>query len=906
MSAFEAGQHLTSFLDKEIGNVANVPNTLIHAGHWASICTLGISCAHCGQQRSRAILDTWVPMPTDAVHELIWRWEDDDVGKSIVERFSAQVQRYPDRLAIKSADGLKLTYRELDKLSNTVAHEILARDNSDAPVAFLLDQSSTAAVTILGILKAARIFVALDPSWAPPELNRILADCRPGLVLTDSKHFDRVGRLTHGYQCVNLDAVGSGAPDSPLECTIKPDDLAYIYYTSGSTGAAKGVCDSHRNVLHNIYRYTNNLHITCHDRLSLIQACAFSGTVSSLFGALLNGASAFPFDLKGLGMKRLARWVDDEKLTIFHSVPMIFEQMLETSADFTGLRLIRLEGDQASSRHIAAFQRRFGPNCTLVNGLGTTETGIVRQYFVDPGTVVPPGAVPIGYPVRDMDIRLLDDEGREVPGGTVGEISVCSRYLAVGYWGKPVLTAQSFRQDAEDSTRRIYRTGDLGRMLPGGCLQYLGRKDFRIKLRGERIEIAQVEDALRALPGVRQAAAMVREDKPGRQQLVAYVVASECRPEVRTLRKSLLAKLHRTMVPTRFAFLDELPLDDNQKVRRDRLPPPVNSPLPRRASIAGSKQQRLLLRCFMEVLEQCDVGLHDNFFDFGGDSLQAAELALLIERRLLVPCPPEFPFEVGSVFELDRLMGSARPVTLATTLQGSGNAIPLFIIHRSRGYRDLAEMLAPDHPVVAIERATFNDLLGKDRVVESLARGYALEIMRIQRKGPYQLCGNCSEGVVAFEVARQLIAAGGEVSFLGLIDTAFPGSRNTPRSGKVGEMAHAARGLSRRLRVLLHRGARILAPDSPVVTGFLDRQFRRDFQRYRPVPLTIPATLFCFGKPHNHVGWVTLSNGRIEVVSLPEPPGDKVLPLPHIIDRPHVTGLAAEIQKRLSASGSMD
>jgi non-ribosomal peptide synthetase component F len=244
------------------------------------------------------------------------------------------------------------------------------------------------------------------------------------------------------------------------------------------------VFDNHRNVLHNVMRYTNNLEIGARDRLSLIESCSYSGTVSSLFSALLNGAAVCPFDLQGQGIARLASWIGRERITIFHSTPTIFEQLLATDREFDGLRMIRLEGDRAELRQISLFQSRFGAECVLVNGLGLTEAGIVRQFFVTPQTKVDGDVVPIGQAVEDMAISLVDSEGDDVEQGSVGEITIRSKYLACGYWKRPDLTEAAFLPDPNGGDTRIYRTGDLGRMHADGCLDYIGRKDFRAKVRG--------------------------------------------------------------------------------------------------------------------------------------------------------------------------------------------------------------------------------------------------------------------------------------------------------------------------------------------------------------------------------------------------------------------------------------
>jgi non-ribosomal peptide synthetase component F len=239
----------------------------------------------------------------------------------------------------------------------------------------------------------------------------------------------------------------------------------------------------------------------------------------------------FPFDVPREGVDRVAGWLRNERITIYHSVPSVFRCVAASGEGFPSIRLIRLEGDQASVKDVALFQSRFKPPCILVNGLGATECGIVRQYFIGPETFVPEGVLPIGDPVEDMDVVLLDESGGAMEPGHVGEIAVRSRYLAPGYWGRPELTAAAFTEDPRDASRRIYRTGDLGRFRPDDCLEHLGRTDFQVKIRGNRVEGAEVEAALLAIGTLREVAVVTRDDL-AEPRLVAYVVPGSGSPPV--------------------------------------------------------------------------------------------------------------------------------------------------------------------------------------------------------------------------------------------------------------------------------------------------------------------------------------------------------------------------------------
>jgi amino acid adenylation domain-containing protein len=397
---------------------------------------------------------------------------------SIADRFREQVSLFAMERAVK-AGAVAWTYADLDRDSNRIANRLLTEFGDGLePVAIVAHQGANAVAAILGAVKAGKIYVPLDFSEPDSAISAKLENASVQGILADAAHADRAADFaTPQCPVVGVDASMATGDASDPAIPRNPDDPVYIFYTSGSTGTPKGVFDSHRNVLHNILRYTNTLKIGADDRLSLIQSPSFSGTVSTLFAAVLNGASVYPIDVRTVGVAALARRVRDDRMTMFHSVPSIFERLVATGEGFPSLRVIRLEGDQAFSRHVALFQDNFAPPCVLVNGLGATETGLTRQFFIETDRPTQSGAVPIGFAAPDMETLLLGPNGAAVPAGEVGEIAVRSRYLACGYWRRPDLTAQAFAPCPDDPELRIYRGGDLGRMDAHGCLTHLGRTD---------------------------------------------------------------------------------------------------------------------------------------------------------------------------------------------------------------------------------------------------------------------------------------------------------------------------------------------------------------------------------------------------------------------------------------------
>jgi amino acid adenylation domain-containing protein len=418
-------------------------------------------------------------------------FKKENIEQSIPDRFEQQVDRYPNRLAVK-AKSHALTYDTLNKVTNRVARAILAqRGEGEEPIALLLGHSGSAIIAILGILKAGKIYVPLDPSYPQARMTYMLEDSQAGLIVTNNKNLSLAASLaTHRATqnvcpVLNINEIDTSLSTENLGLSIPPDTNAYLIYTSGSTGQPKGVVHTHRNALHKIRGYTNHCHICADDRLLLLASFSFSSSTATIFGALLNGAAVFPFNVKEQGLTRLAGWLIQEEITIYHSVATSFRHFIGTltgEETFPKLRLIRLGSETIYKQDVELYRRHFPQDCILYVGMSTTETGSVCRYFVDKETEITDNVVPAGHAVEGMEILLLDDEGQTVGLNQVGEIAVRSRCLSPGYWRRPDLTRAKFLPDPEGGDKRIYLTGDLGRMRPDGCLEHLGRKDFQVKI----------------------------------------------------------------------------------------------------------------------------------------------------------------------------------------------------------------------------------------------------------------------------------------------------------------------------------------------------------------------------------------------------------------------------------------
>jgi non-ribosomal peptide synthetase component F len=361
----------------------------------------------------------------------------EEVEQSIPSRFEGIVAKHPDRIAVKTRNHT-LTYDELNRLSNRVARAIIAQCGEDnEPVALLLDNDAPMIAVILGVLKAGKIYVPLDPLYPHARIAYILADSLAAIVVTNTNNLPLAHALdTHRLHVINVDEIDSNHPAPNPNLEISPDSPINILYTSGSTGNPKGVVQNHRNVLHEIMNYTNGVHICAHDRLVLLSSPSFADAVRTVYGSLLNGAGLYPLDIRKEGVAQLADWMIQQGITIYRSVPTVFRHFVSTltgNEKFPDLRVIYSAGDSVSRVDVESYKRYFSPNCLFVNGLGSTESLTFRWYFIDQETRVSGSTVPVGYAVEDMQVLLLDNDGQELGFNQIGEIAVRSRYLSPGY-----------------------------------------------------------------------------------------------------------------------------------------------------------------------------------------------------------------------------------------------------------------------------------------------------------------------------------------------------------------------------------------------------------------------------------------------------------------------------------------
>lgn len=534
-------------------------------------------------------------------------------------RFAEVVAARGAQLAVDDGEGLD--YRALDQAANGLAARLLSTRGTGAePVALLCAQGSAFVVAVLAVLKAGKIFAPLDPR-APAAIERVLDDLDAGVILHDAAHAALAARFPR-CQALSL------APPWPSTATppgigVDPRAPAFVYFTTGTTGAPKGVVDCTRNLVHNAWRYTRSLAPRADDRFSMIQSPSFSGCLSSLFTALLNGATLCPFDLDGEGMAALPDYVAGRRISIFHGVPALFLGLARPGRHYPSVRIVRLEGDRPSAACIDAWRRHFPPRSRVIIGLGATECGLARRHVVDADH--PPGEpLPLGQAVDDVVVRIVDEQGAALPAGSVGEILVEGDYLANGYWRRDDLTRTAFTSTADG--RRAWRGGDLGRLDQRDCLHYVGRRHGAPRVHGRVVDPAPLVAAARRSGLASDAVLASRDDA-----LVLYYLPSGPVQPPLAFARALAAELADSPVdaplPRCYVDLDALPLSADGKLAMDRLPAPAARHQVRVVDgrAPAGERERLLARAWSAVLGIELGDAEQNVFALGVDSLHCAQ-----------------------------------------------------------------------------------------------------------------------------------------------------------------------------------------------------------------------------------------------------------------------------------------
>ena len=559
-------------------------------------------------------------------------FRQESILQGIHQRIEEQAARYPANTALKGQD-LTYTYAELNGHANSVAQAILARaGKSLAQVAILLPNTPEMIIGMLGSLKANKAYVPLDHNYPVERLRAMAEDAEPAVLLTDDSLLGLAERLARsGTPIIDISRIGrcADAPNPQLGCN--PLDRAYILYTSGTTGRPKGIVFLHRNLLHTTMCLTNELFFSPSDRVSWLHSPSFGSSIVDIYCSLTNGAAMYPWDPKVQGFSGMADWLVREKLTTLQWLPSAFRQFMQTvpsSIRFEDIRMAIMAGEPLTAREVDLFRRNFPVGSHLVNQVGTAESYNYYLYCVDHSISIEGANVPGGYPVsRDRKLLILDDTLNEGPQGAIGEIAIQSDYMSEGYWRDAAQTRTKFIR-VKDCDTPVYLTGDLGKIEPSGCLIHLGRKDFQFKIRGCRIEPAEIESAMIRAQGVADCACWFAKNRLGEDQLVGYIVPKKVDDfNQQEVARYLETQLPDYMVPRTYVLLASLPSLPNGKADRKALPNPFRVDTPAKQDRVSAQQvDQKLSNIFAEILNLDEVTPDTDFLEAGGDSLSAAIL----------------------------------------------------------------------------------------------------------------------------------------------------------------------------------------------------------------------------------------------------------------------------------------
>ncbi|MFF2142569.1 amino acid adenylation domain-containing protein, partial [Kitasatospora sp. NPDC058190] len=717
----------------------------------------------------------------DAERDLIlnsWNNTTRDLpAATLPELFHAQVTRTPDATALTHRDD-QLTYAEVNARANRLARLLAQRGvGPETLVGVLMERSTDLVVSLLAILKAGGAYLPIDPNYPADRITYMLGDARPTLVITTQDLQDTLPDTTTRIALDNADTVAHLAEldTTNPESGLLPTHPAYVIYTSGSTGRPKGVVIEHGALAHYL-RWSAEAYPSVKGGTLLHSSAAFDLAVTTLYAPLISGGS-----IEIAPLEDGARVQDSDRLTFLKGTPSHIPLLSVIPETFSPTGELVVGGEQLLGEVLNAW-RSVRPGATVVNEYGPTEATVgCVEYRVLPSDEVPDRAVPIGRPIWNTRVYVLDAHLQPVPPGTVGELYLAGTQLARGYLNRPGLSAERFVANPYGgSGERMYRTGDLVRWRADGMLEFAGRADDQVKIRGFRIELGEIESALAAHPAVSQTTVIAREDTPGDKRLVAYIVPTpDGDADTELLRKHLATELPDYMIPSAVVQLETLPLTANGKLDHRALPAPdyavgASGRAPRTA------QEVVLCTVFAEVLGLPNVGIDDNFFELGGHSLLATQLVSRIRTVLGVEVGIRALFETPTVAGLAARLGYASTqdaLGILLPIRPHGEGAPLFCIHPGGGlswcYSPLARIVPTEHPLYGVQARGLDGSSELPASIEEMAAEYIEQIRSVQESGPYHLLGWSFGGVVAHEMAAQLEADGEQVGALTLLD-AYP------------------------------------------------------------------------------------------------------------------------------------
>jgi amino acid adenylation domain-containing protein len=768
--------------DRDLFDAATIARM---AGHFERLLEAAVA------EPDRSVAE--LPLLTeDERRQVVETWNDTRVDypldTCLHELCEAQVERTPDAIALVF-EHEALSYCELNARANRLAHSLQSLGvGPDTLVGLCLERSVEMVVGLLAVLKAGGAYVPLDPEYPSERLEFMMADCDAPVLLTQRRYASRLAASRRALIC--LDEVGRELTEAPAANpmrTVGPENLAYVIYTSGSTGRPKGAMNTHRGIVNRLLWMQDAYRLGAGDRVLQKTPFSFDVSVWEFFWPILTGATLVVARPGGhRDPVYLGHVIAQRGITNLHFVPPMLQEFVERVDAQTchGLRRVICSGEALPFDLQERFFERF-PGVELHNLYGPTEAAVDVSFWACRRGEGANG-VPIGRPIANTQLYVLDSRMAPVPIGVPGELYIGGVGVGTGYWRRTELTNERFVLNPVGERRsRVYRTGDLARWRADGNIEYLGRLDHQVKIRGHRIELGEIESALLRHPAVAESVVVARQHKPGQARLVAYVTpaADLTRPAAAELRSHLAGILPEYMVPSAFVVLETLPLTPNGKVDRSALPVPEldRGDSGEQFTPPRTQTEWELARIWCKVLAHNEVGIHDNFFHLGGDSLLANQVISRMNERFAVQLPLRGIFESPTIAGLARAIegeGHSEMRESIRLLKPGGPGPALFLVHDGFGdtllYNKLAQRMPDKVKVYGIDpRATGFCPMLHTRIID-MAAYYVQQVRQVQPEGPYCLGSLCAGGMIAFEMALQLEAQGFPVGFVALLDAPGP------------------------------------------------------------------------------------------------------------------------------------
>jgi len=768
---------------------------------------------------------TTVPFPAD---------------KTVVHLFEEQTQRTSDATSV-IYEKTRLTYRELNARANQLAHFLIDLGGSEeVRIASYLERSQKLPLVVLAIWKAGAIHVPLTPNLPAERTRSILTQAEVSYVLTE-KDFAENLPLT-AAQVLNYDKLPlDNYPETNPNRGIAPDQLAHIVFTSGSTGQPKGILTTHRGIVNYLTFLIETYQLGTKQMVLQLPPITFDASVRDIFGTITSGGQLVMVNQQTAQnpYKLLEKIGEHNVNSLLSVVPAMLRALIQAASDRASgcdsLRLILTSGEPLLPSDWQAARKTFGTDLELINQYGPSETTMTSTYYWLQEKAYGKNGIPIGRPIYNQQIYLLDEYKEPVPIGVVGELYIGGAGVGRGYLNLPELTAKSFI-DNPFGAGKLYKTGDLARYLPDGNLEFLGRIDHQVKLRGFRIELGEIEVVLNRHPTVREAVVILREDEPNQKRLVAYIVASSPSSVRRqqsgqvpefdhsnptSWRTFLSDKLPHYMIPSIFVTLDAMPLSRNGKINRRSLPAPDATNLATSAAFVPPRDglEYQLVHIWERVLG-CPVGIHHDFFELGGDSLLAIKLMSYIQSELELPISIDVLMQNATIEQLANVLRkndiAIKPASIIP-FQLQGNGLPFFFVPGlglggTLYLRQFAQNMGTERPIYGLQPVALHGESAPLGTIEDMAAHHIHSIQSVQPEGPYFIGGHSYGSIVAYEMARQLHESGKKIKKLVIFDASvhFLKDRTQVKTTDSQLLARMARNLERSYEIKLDISEEVL------------------------------------------------------------------------------------------------